>query len=710
MKIAQLSAWLYPKRHAVGIVLLLTYQLLFVWNYIGAERTIHFWDYAMYHDWARELAQLAAQNGAAAWQQFQSRLADDYNLIYALPSLLTFPIFGDSRQIFILTNFLFFMLLWQAMMAGIVRRLFVVRWRVAAFWTLLAASLIPPLWVPLLTGFPDAAAASCILAAVWLILGKRRDWRYALLLGTALAAAILLRRHYAYPAMAVLMTGAIMDSARLLLPGLLSQYRVTRQFGLPFDRLGGLSRYALFYAGSGFIVLTLMYLVAPVFFTNILTTNYMELYQSYNGSVGFYLDVTTKNFGLLLLFAAAVGYGLIWHMVPAMRRGLARLLLANILAWGLWSFGPAHGGAHYMIHLLPAFCVVGLIGLYHALRRYKKISSYVMLGVMAVALTSNVAWAFWLAPESSRLNTGRKFSRIVSAPYPPEQRTDLQSLTALATTLVATTTASDRIVIIGSSQLFNQDIVARALANRLSRPDVAQRILWIPEVDHKQQPPYDVYAEGTVFVVPNKPQYHLDPAGQKVLTALIDQFPPSKKMAGIFKADAQTYEMMDNIELTVWRRKSWSYPQLIEAQLAMQKFIGIPREWVTIQGANFATTETQLDKGSTLVVRISPSTTASFLLLRPIAGGAHRLSMEVVADSGCARPVISLAVTNGQGRKLYEKNLRPVVVPGLLYHPFNIQRMVETAYLTLTITAEPMNGFVCGYMLKGLAVESLAKQ
>src|SRR5581483_4855923 len=90
---------------------------------------------------------------------------NNYNLIFALPSLISFSLFGVSRVVFIVTDFFAFFLLYEIAVAGLLRRAIGIGWGKALAISLVTASLIPPLWLPLLEGYPDNGAAACLLFA-----------------------------------------------------------------------------------------------------------------------------------------------------------------------------------------------------------------------------------------------------------------------------------------------------------------------------------------------------------------------------------------------------------------------------------------------------------------------------------------------------------------------------------------------------------------
>ena len=81
------------------IAILAGAQALFVTLYVDRERTIYFWDHAMYFNMARQFYLLCGQSPANGWAVFKNALAGAYNLIFALPSLAGFALFGATRLV-----------------------------------------------------------------------------------------------------------------------------------------------------------------------------------------------------------------------------------------------------------------------------------------------------------------------------------------------------------------------------------------------------------------------------------------------------------------------------------------------------------------------------------------------------------------------------------------------------------------------------------
>lgn len=61
-------------------------QCVFVSVYVGAENTIHYWDYAMYANMV--ISWFGA--GEHLWPAFMASFSQNYNLLFAVPTLVSF--------------------------------------------------------------------------------------------------------------------------------------------------------------------------------------------------------------------------------------------------------------------------------------------------------------------------------------------------------------------------------------------------------------------------------------------------------------------------------------------------------------------------------------------------------------------------------------------------------------------------------------------
>jgi hypothetical protein len=571
---------------------------------------------------------------ARAYQAFHQSLAANYSFLFALPSLVSFSLFGATRLVFLLTNFFCFLLPQEIALAFVLHRGLNIKLPQALLLSLSAGFLIPPLWVPLLQGYPDNSAAAALMGAFALTLGtKREGWR-GLAFGVLLGLAVLFRRHYVYGVLTLL--GAT---------GLLDLF-LTRPLSLK-----NLGRLVLFYGLCGLAAAGLMLAVAPDFVRMALTTHYGELYKSYTETAPVFLLHALDNFGLLLTAASLAGLALL------LRR--KNELALRVAVWGVlwllvWSLGPAQLGPHYLLQMLPLVAVVGLAGwaqeLFLSGRPARRRIGIVLLGL----LLSGSVYAFGLADEGVTPNWYGT-PGLFAAPHPPQRRVDFDALVALVDHLRQTTGPDDRVLIVGSSFNFNQDLMHAVSTDVFHEAPLIDHFLQAPEIDNVQPPPYDVFASANVFVIPEPAQYHLTPAGQKVVTALAEQFPPPPASARLFEVDDQVFNLQKGVKVRVWRRtKPWPPKVLLEAERKIETTAGQgdvpPRDWTILKmplQAQQVAEANGLSQIQGYFGRSQP--TLALLYNRALFQGNYRLEALLLAQPACRDLDLDLVQTDKDG-------------------------------------------------------------
>jgi hypothetical protein len=529
-------------------------QAAFVWLYVGAENTLYFWDHAMYQNMTRYMYYLTENNSSYGYSYLRQTLASNYPALFALPHLITFDWFGDSRRVFILTNFFFYFVPQELAIALILRRGLGFPFGRSLLFVAAACLLIPPFWIPLLQGYPDNVSEAFLLFGFLFTLSPKKNWKNMLATGISFGLAILFRRHYAYAILPLYAVAGLWD----LVPALRAKQALQS------------AKIVALYLFSGIIAATVIGLAAPVYFENMLKINFVELYNSYKVDAGSFFRFALNNFGIALAGVAAFGL-----LVSARTEDLSRRVLAWVALWLVcWIFGAAQTGTHYVLQLLPFATLVGFAGLWHEMRKWPPLRQAAAAAPIVFFLAANVSYALWFAPEGVVPNW-RGNPMVVSAPRPPVVREDKNTLIELADYLANSAGSEDRILVVGSSFDFNQDILRAAYTDVLLDAAALRHFLHAPEIDRVQAPPYEVYEAATIFVVPNIAQYHLNPQGQKVVTALSQLFPPKGPAAKLFEKDAKEFSLKNGVKISIWRRtKPWTVPALSQAMRIIRNVTG----------------------------------------------------------------------------------------------------------------------------------------
>jgi len=674
---------------------LIAAQAVFATAYVGHERTIYFWDHAMYFGMAKSFYETWTQDAGAAWTALQNSFGENYNYIFTLPALLTFSVFGVSRSVFILTNFFVFFVAYECALGLFLARAIGIPKQTAFILSFVTSSLIPPLWLPLLEGYPDNGAAACItLAAALGWAGPFADKfvKRAIGVGLSLAGAVILRRHFAYPAEALLLT-----------LGCLTLWDIIRTTE---NRWRLFLRATVYYGICGIALAGLLGIIAPAFIMNALTIDYNALYQSYRRPPELFLAFILGGFGSGLLLAACGGFVFLARLKETGKRAGIFVSLFLLFWFLLWSIGPDQMGHHYMLHCLPLAISAGLAGWYvFYTNRPDPVKNGVSVGLLLL-LTANSAWALWLSPTGVWPNDNGQ-PGLMSAARPPVVRSDLDQWAKLTDYLARTTKPDDRIMVVGSSFVFNQDIFHTLYMDNPASAGMMFRFPKSPEIDHEEPAPLDVFASSTVYIVPTPTQYHLDPSGQRVVTAAAKEFPPPPERENLFTLDDTVFHLENGTVAKIWRRKVWT-PASLRPALAQIRWDAAAdpqfnQDWVAIgmplRTQIFSTPE----KVSFVSGLFDPMHPAMKLFFdRPLASGDGRLAFVVTGN--CPEPKFHLSIVTADGHEESSKKFAPVVVPGELFQPFSVADMPDGDHFLELSVAVPAAAF-CHAELRDLRVE-----
>lgn len=671
-----------PVRVALG-ALIVVVQFIGLAVYLEQERTIHFWDYAMYANMA--LGLFDAPRGTAALSMFYGSFAQKYNLLFALPSMVSFALAEPTRSIFILTNYLCYFIAFQAGIAFVLRQLYKLTWEHALFASGLLCVLVPFAWHPLLQGYPDHGAAACLTFAIGLALSRKPRFRTYMMMGALLGFSILFRRHYAYPVLAVLAAQGLCEIVFAFQKGILREPAWYKEKAVQFGLIG-------------LSLLAVLVACEPLYLQEILMTDYAALYKSYERPPCYFVLFAFSRVGAGLLALSLIGYGLQAYVNGKNKKRLLFIGLVMVLWLTLWALGPGQAGDHYLISIMPLFCAVGLYGfvraLWHESRNLK-----IFLGICILFLMTNSAYAFWLSPFPLPSETPR--FGLWSHPRPPWVRGDLPELERLARYIQNTTTDEDRVVIVGSSFLFNQDLVRAVYTDVIKDVRPVYRYLFAPESDGEQDPPMDAYAAGTVFIVATPTQYHLPPDGQKVVTALATRFPPASDAEVLFRKDAPDFVLDQGITVEVWRRTApWKPGQLYQKLSDIRRMKNMERRWISLNLAGFVVHD---QSGTTIIDHTAGNRTTRLFYDIPLSEGQFRFMTRPHFSEGCETVHLIGTTADESGKVLSSEKIPVVQSEGDVYIPFKISaKSIGQTFFTLGVDTKSLTQ--CTVALKQLEI------
>ena len=669
-------------------------------RYLGAERTFYYWDHALYPGWAFGMFAVFKADAHAALGQFVAALNDDYSRVYTLPDLVAFAVFGPTRLVYMLANFGVYGGGLALTVGAIVARLGGGRYGRAAWLALAALLLMPFVWIPLVDAYPDLGGTVLLAAALALLLRRWPyvDWRIWVLVGVLLALAILFRRHFIYPAVLVLAAAGLVQ--------FFWRWRVERET-LPRVVRAGLGVGLAAAVGVG-----VLYLAAPEFVGRLLRLDYPQLYASYAEATAGLLDRQFLVVGPLILCSAAAGYMLAWRARPEIRAGLALLLLLGA-SWGMVWFGFVRfGGKHYLLQVLPILVPVGWLLLGRELSAGGRLRR-VLGGLLGFVLIVQALVCFWCGDILLPGNGARlMLPGIFAMPRPPLVRVDAPVLRELVDYLHATSGGNDRIAVVASSHLFNQDLmraVDQARAESGGLADARLPLVAMPEIDRRDALPLDAIAQANILVVVLPPQYHLRPEGQQVIGSVLALLTAPGPFGDAWQKDDRRFMLEHGVTVVVLRlRQAWT-PATRAAMLHDLRERAAPsgsmaQDWVLLRTDFHARAATDGLNRSTILGAVAPERgakpfTAFFMV--PLAAHEYRLLGKITAPPECKVAAL-FRLFDGAGQAMQDVSIVPQV-DGVFMG--DVARAAGTGYLQLEVTAVTDAKLArCPFTVEGLQV------
>ncbi|MBW3585999.1 MAG: hypothetical protein KY448_09155, partial [Cyanobacteria bacterium 0813] len=467
--------------------------------YVSSEHTFYWWDYAGYNTATVNTANLFRDSPDKAWGGVIESLSKEKNLLISLPLVPFILLFGESRLSYILSVSLIYVLPFRLLLGAISAKLIPVYPR-RVFWsTVLLSLLIPMSWIPTLRGYLDTGGCVFVALAILVYLQdvKLKSWWKIPLIGFLLAAAILLRRHFAYSAIAFFGAATL----QAFIEFIVLIYRNQTALSSPKDKdaIVPFPYRCLFESGVklGLIAvtsLTILMLVAGDFTRSALTVDYRNLYVAWSLPVNDILNRYADFYGLGTWLLVLIGFsaGILTRIpVPA---AAIFVPLFGVLSLIEWLLVLRYGYLHYTIHITP----IALLGIstffWTTWLTLKGKVRYLMLGAAGFYLVVNAAVG--LIPLKIDL------SRLFVANFPPLVRSDYDEVVKLVEFLRKLAPNEEPIYIAGASNNFNANILRQA-NRKLNPPEGWWKLNTIgrPQIDSRDTYPLPELLQSQYAVV-----------------------------------------------------------------------------------------------------------------------------------------------------------------------------------------------------------------
>ncbi|KPQ32141.1 MAG: putative membrane protein (DUF2069) [Phormidium sp. OSCR] len=525
--------------HATCFVVLCFDLCLFITLYISRENTYYWSDFINYQYFTESIFDIYQESPLEALTIIiASRDTASCNLLFTIPLLLVFDVFGLSRFTYILSLVLVYLLPFSLSLGAVATQIIQAPSR-SVFWGTVFLSLLSPFTLATsLRGLPDTGGITLICLAIFLYLNSHRSHAKVrlqtvlilMLVGILLAGAIAFRRHFAYSVVAFLAALLMWEMVNFWTWGL----RAIAATVLRATTIGV----------SAFLTLAI---AMPNFLQDSLTRDYRTLYSSFTYPIPDVLNYYGNGAGWLLWTLAILG----WLTIQDSQRG-AFPFLFGLWEIGLWLGFVRYTHVHYTLHFAP-FLVWGIAALIWETRRVG-VLVWILVGLNAV-----IGLTPFSLPQVPGLAEG----------YPPLVREDMAEVEVLVTALRE---MPQPVYIAASSETINPDLI-RSAERQLYPDDVQLSVLRVPQVDSSHDYPLRDLLRANTVVVPDSFQYMLRPEEQTVVRVVSEAFNQEWTLVRDFLRLNRSFQLSD-LNVRLYRRvRDTDLATAIETLARMQEAI-----------------------------------------------------------------------------------------------------------------------------------------
>jgi len=334
--------------------------------------------------YANQVALAFRESPFKAIQLIRESLAWEYNRIFALPLIPFILIFGDSRLTFVISLALVYLLPFSLTLGVIATKVVPVHPRTVYWSTALLTLLIPTNWIPTLYSYHDTDGALLVALATLVYLqdvNLKHRWQVPLI-GFLLGAAILLRRHFVYGGLALLL--AIISYGLIVF---FAQLRQKLQLRRSWQNL---LDYSL---RVGVIVVTILitlFTIAPTWTYRALTEDKITLYASWSKPFSEVFQLYTSLYGWTIWMLVVLGL-----FLGILTRTLDPITTIFISLFGgfaliLWLGKLRYYDTFYALHFSP-LVTLGLVAFFWTIWiRLRGKLRIMLLGTFSLYLICNM--------------------------------------------------------------------------------------------------------------------------------------------------------------------------------------------------------------------------------------------------------------------------------------------------------------------------------
>jgi len=603
--------------HLLGYLGAMLFAVMLCVAYVGAERTIYWWDYAGYQNLVWRTGSAFRESAAAGIAFVFGTLDQSYNALFALPLAPVQALFGSSRLTYVLSVALVYHVPYALVLGAIAARAVDAPRRRVAWATTSVALLLPGLWHPVLRGYPDSAAALLFALAMLAYLADAalsRRWQPPVI-GVCLASAVLLRRHFLVTVPVFLLAMAVVSyrERRLLEP--------STTVGRAAARAAWLTGMT---AAAGLIFAAI---VAAPFLRLLATRDYYDLHRSYMLPISDVAYSLIVPFGIPIAVASAAGLAL--GLRSGLLRGSVGLFVASegLLAAAVWSLLIRQAGMQYAFHVVPAM-VVGLVALGWTLwNGSRRTRAWLILGLAYLVAAFGVSLSRPPKADTAWLEA------LLPASASPFYRDDLDAMRSLVDRLRAECGPDRPIFVVASSYTLNSDLLVQAERQFYGRENTRLTVLPTPEVDTRDRYPVSRLVSSGCAVVARPLQLHLVAEEQDLLSVTYAMFRDGVGVASDFELDPRTIELRYAVKVEVFRRvRPTSLERGLETLRLFESAIPEPAPtqpgWVMVSGTFPAWVSALGDSATRIALHPTPRDTEAATVAVYLEQGSGQLTVQ----------------------------------------------------------------------------------
>jgi hypothetical protein len=533
-----------------ALLLLLTVVSLVI-RYITPETGFYWWDYADYHNYAILMAEAFNQSPSDGWEFLGQSLSQQKNALHILPLLPIIQLGDHSRLAYILSLALIYLIPFSLGMGAIATELplrHLGQWgKRPVFWfTTVLTLLLPMTWIPMLRGYPDIGGAMVLVWATWLYLRYprlRQPWQI-LALGAMIALMVLLRRHFAYSALTLLLAVAL-----------------SQRIGSRKDWQKSLILW-LRLAMVGIVSLIVMAIVAPEFTQKAMTTDFSSRYQLWSLPLGVMLSRTGAAYGWGLWAMAIVG----WLVSQRWGQFGWRVVgMAAGLSLGVVLLKLRYGNLHYTLHLTP-WLVLGLLAFTEVLLdRVQRRWGLVLLGAyVLVNFSSGLGMlSTGMSPSVADFPSESVLARVPLKPllakaHPPLVRQDRAELERLLLRLQGLSQQQQTVALLAASNQVNASMFQ---SEAFQRFDNSLTLLPVAIFDGPVSP-WETVLEADVVIVATPPQLIelqdeqvVRSQSQTMIRLISEAFTQNQAITEKFRRLPDSFELQGGVQVWLYERR-----------------------------------------------------------------------------------------------------------------------------------------------------------